>query len=246
MSEKFKKVNIIFLAAVITIIIINVILLIANRTINTNSDDVAEKASDTVRIFIDAGHGGIDPGAVNKFGENESLINLEISKYLMSFLESTGYEVVMTRYDANALYDEGANTTIREKKNEDLDKRINKINSSKADLVVSVHLNAFTQSQYYGAQSFYKNKCEKSKLAAEIIQKNLKNILDKNNKRVPQSKKDVRVIDESSLPIVLIECGFVSNPEEGKLLSTANYQEKIAWAIYAGIIEYFEKISAAQ
>ncbi len=238
MSEKFKKANIIFLAAVITIIIINIIVHIANRVINTNGDDV-EKTSNNIRIFIDAGHGGIDPGAVNKFGENESLINLEISKYLMSFLESTGYEVVMTRYDANALYDEGANTTIREKKNEDLSKRINKINSSKADLVVSIHLNAFTQSQYYGAQSFYKNKCEKSKLAAEIMQKNLRNILDKNNERVPQAKKDVKIIDESTLPIVLIECGFVSNPEEGKLLSTTNYQEKVAWAIYAGIIEYF-------
>lgn len=238
MSEKFKKANIIFLAAVITIIIINIIVHIANKAINTNGDDI-EKTSNNIRIFIDAGHGGIDPGAVNKFGENESLINLEISKYLMSFLESTGYEVVMTRYDANALYDEGANTTIREKKNEDLAKRINKINSSKADLVVSIHLNAFTQSQYYGAQSFYKNKCEKSKLAAEIMQKNLKNILDKNNERVPQAKKDVKIIDESILPIVLIECGFVSNPEEGKLLSTANYQEKVAWAIYAGIIEYF-------
>jgi len=84
MSEKFKKANIIFLAAVITIIIINIIVHIANRVINTNGDDV-EKTSNNIRIFIDAGHGGIDPGAVNKFGENESLINLEISKYLMSF-----------------------------------------------------------------------------------------------------------------------------------------------------------------
>lgn len=237
MSEKLKKANIIFLAAVITFIIINIILHFTNITINTNSEDI-EKPSNIIRIFIDAGHGGVDPGAINKFGENESLINLEISKYLMSFLESTGYEVVMTRYNANALYNEGANTTIREKKNEDLDKRIKKINSSKADLVVSIHLNAFTQSQYYGAQSFYKNKCEKSKLAAQIIQNNLKNILDKNNGRVPQAKKDLKVLDESIIPTVLIECGFVSNPEEGKLLSTADYQEKVAWAIYAGIIEY--------
>ncbi len=245
MSEKLKKANLIFLVAVITFIIINIILHLINKTIVANSEDI-EKSSNVIRIYIDAGHGGIDPGAINKFGENESLINLEISKYLMSFLESTGYEVVMTRYDANALYDEGANTTIREKKNEDLYKRINKINSSKADLIVSVHLNAFTQSQYYGAQSFYKNKCDKSKLAAQIIQNNLKNILDKNNARVPQAKKDMKVLDESIIPTVLIECGFVSNPEEGALLSTANYQEKVAWAIYAGILECFEKSLAGQ
>lgn len=245
MSEKFKKANIVFLAAVITVIIINIILHFANITINTNSEDI-EKSSNVIRIFIDAGHGGIDPGAINKFGENESIINIEIAKYLMSFLESTGYEVIMTRYDANALYDEGANTTIREKKNEDLDKRLKKINSSNADLVVSVHLNAFTQSQYYGAQSFYKNKCDKSKLAAQIIQNNLKNILDKNNGRVPQAKKDMKVLDESIIPTVLIECGFISNPEEGRILSTANYQEKVAWAIYAGIIEYFEKNLVSQ
>lgn len=245
MSEKLKKANLIFLAAVITFIIINIILYLVNVTIVANGEDI-EKSSNVIRIYIDAGHGGIDPGAINKFGENESLINLEISKYLMSFLESTGYDVVMTRYDANALYDEGANTTIREKKNEDLEKRINKINSSNADLVVSVHLNAFTQSQYYGAQSFYKNKCDKSKLAAQLIQKNLKNILDKNNGRVSQSKKDMKVLDESIIPTVLIECGFVSNQEEGALLSTANYQEKVAWAIYAGIIEYFEKTLEVQ
>jgi N-acetylmuramoyl-L-alanine amidase len=245
MSEKFKKVNIVFLAAIITFIIINIILLISSTTFATNNEGV-EKSSNAIRIYIDAGHGGIDPGAINKFGENESLINIEISKYLMSFLESTGYEVVMTRYSANALYDEGANTTIREKKNEDLEKRIKKINSSNADLVVSVHLNAFTQSQYYGAQSFYKNNCDKSKLAAQIMQNNLKNILDKNNGRVPQAKKDMKVLDESIIPTVLIECGFVSNPEEGKLLSTANYQEKVAWAIYAGILEYFEKNLASK
>ncbi len=243
MSEKFKKINLIFFVALIAIIIINIIVFIASRSINTNSE-LLEKSSNTIRILIDPGHGGIDPGAVNKFGDNESTINIEIAKYLMSFLESTGFEVIMTRYGENALYDEGANTTIREKKNEDLDKRIVKINNSNADLVVSVHLNAFTQSQYYGAQSFYKNKCDKSKLAAQIIQKNLRNILDKNNQRVPQAKKDMRIIDESNIPIVLIECGFVSNPEEGKLLSTPDYQEKVAWAIYAGLLEYFAKLGS--
>lgn len=273
MSEKFKKVNIVFFAALLTIIIINVIVHIANRNINvggknlhqtsssitddgsligieSSNNDAADipknKADDSIIIVIDAGHGGVDPGAVNEFGENESVINLEISKYLKGFLETTGFDVIMTRSNLNGLYDEGKNTTIREKKNEDLDNRVRIINASEADLIVSIHLNAFTQSRYYGAQSFYKNKCDKSKSAAEIMQKNLKNILDKNNGRVPQSKRDMRILDESNFPIILVECGFVSNPEEGRILSTADYQEKVAWAIYAGIIEYFEKNVSAR
>lgn len=240
MFKNLKKINMIFFIAMIFIIIINLIIYFINRDINVNNEELY-KARDKIFVIIDPGHGGIDSGAVNQYGENEAPINLEISKYLMNFLDSTGFEVEMTRYGSVGLYNEGANTTIREKKNEDLDNRVKIINASEADLIVSVHLNAFTQSQYYGAQSFYKNNCEESKTAAGIIQKNLKNILDKNNERVPQAKKDVRVLDESKLPIVLVECGFVSNEEEGRLLSTSDYQEKVAWAIYAGIIEYFEK-----
>ncbi len=241
MLKKIEKVNLVFLIAMIIIIIVNVIIYIVNRDVAVHKNDV-NKANDKIFIIIDPGHGGVDSGAVNQYGENEAPINLEISKYLMAFLDSTGFKVEMTRYDSRGLYNEGANTTIREKKNEDLHNRIKVINESKADLVISVHLNAFTQSQYYGAQTFYKNKCEESKLAADVLQKNLRKILDKNNERVPQSKKDVRVIDDSNIPIVLVECGFVSNAEEGKLLSTPQYQEKVAWAIYAGIIEYFDKV----
>ncbi len=240
MFKNLKKINIVFFIAMIFIIIINLIIYFINRDLSVNNEELY-KARDKIFIIIDPGHGGIDSGAVNQYGENEAPINLEISKYLMNFLDSTGFEVEMTRYGSVGLYNEGANTTIREKKNEDLDNRVKIINASDADLIVSVHLNAFTQSQYYGAQSFYKSNCEESKTAAEIIQKNLRNILDKNNERVPQAKKDVRVLDESKLPIVLVECGFVSNAEEGRLLSTPDYQEKVAWAIYAGIIEYFEK-----
>lgn len=240
MFKKLEKVNLVFLIAMIIIIIVNIIIYCINKDVQVHKDEV-DRANDKIFIIIDPGHGGMDSGAVNQYGENEAPINLQISKYLMAFLDSTGFEVEMTRYDSRGLYNESAHTTIREKKNEDLHNRIKIINESKADLVISVHLNSFTQSQYYGAQTFYKNKCEQSKTAAEIIQHNLRNILDKNNDRVPQSKRDVKVIDNSNIPIVLVECGFVSNAEEGKLLSTPMYQEKVAWAIYAGIIEYFEK-----
>jgi len=227
----------------IIIIIVNLIIYLIYKDVDVDNEGV-NSASKKISVIIDPGHGGMDSGAVNPYGENEAPINLEISKFLMAFLDTTGFEVEMTRYDGRGLYDEGDNTTIREKKNEDLRRRIEVINKSKADLIVSVHLNSFTQSQYYGAQTFYKKNCEDSKAAAEIMQKNLKNVLDKNNDRVPQSKRDVKVIDNSTIPIVLVECGFVSNQEEGKLLCTPQYQEKVAWAIYAGIVEYFEKEKA--
>ena len=243
MFNKIEKINLIFLIAVIIIILVNAVIYIVYKDVDVNNDEI-NKESNIIHIVIDPGHGGMDSGAVNPFGENEAPINLEISKCLMTFLDTTGFEVDMTRYDNKGLYTEGSNTTIREKKNEDLRKRIEMINASKADLVISVHLNSFTQNQYYGAQTFYKRNCEESKLAAEIMQKNLRNILDKDNDRVPQSKRDVKVIDNSNIPIVLVECGFVSNEQEARLLCTPEYQEKVAWAIYSGIVEYFEKVNS--
>ena len=201
MFKKLEKINLVFLIAMIIIIIVNVIIYLINRDVEVNKDGL-DKADDRIFIIIDPGHGGMDSGAVNQYGENEAPINLEISKYLMTFLDSTGFKVEMTRYNSRGLYNESGNTTIREKKNEDLHNRIKIINESKADLVISVHLNSFTQSQYYGAQTFYKNKCEESKAAAEIIQQNLRNFLDKNNDRVPQSKRDVKVIDNSREVII--------------------------------------------
>lgn len=239
MEKKYKKINLVFLIAVILILIINAIIYFVYRNTTTQGANIGYD-DNKLSIIIDPGHGGMDSGAVNKYGENEAPINLQISKKLMLFLDSMGFEVQMTRYSNDGLYAQSSNTTIREKKNEDLKKRIDIINNSNADLVISIHLNSFTQSQYYGAQTFYKKGCEESKIIAKVLQENLKEVLDSNNKRVPQVKSDVKVIDNSNIPIVLVECGFVSNPEEGKILSTSDYQEKIAWAIFKGLIEYIE------
>jgi len=160
----------------------------------------------------------------------------------MRFLEGSGFDVEMTRYDDNGLYTEKSKT-IRDKKNEDLTERVEVINSSNADLAVSVHLNSFPQKQYYGAHVFFKKNSEASKLAAEILQDNLKEILDKDNNRVPQVKKDIRIMDNSTIPTVLVECGFLSNDEEEEKLLSDEYQEKVAWAVYTGLIEYFNEQS---
>ena len=157
-------------------------------------------------------------------------------------MEGSGFLVEMTRYDDNGLYSE-LSDTIRAKKSEDLKNRVELINNSEADLTVSIHLNSFPEKQYYGAHVFYQKSNElTTKIAADIIQDSMKNILDKNNKRVPQIKRNIRIMDDTTVPVVLIECGFLSNNEEEKRLISDDYQEKTAWAIYSGILRYFNEL----
>lgn len=240
MDNIFKKVNLIFAIAII-IIILTTILINISRTAET-IEAAGDEKIDKIKILIDPGHGGVDQGASGDMKIEEAPINLAISKKLMSFLEGSGFQVEMTRYDNNGLYTE-LSDTIRAKKNEDLTNRVELINNSHADLVVSIHLNSFPQKQYYGAHVFYQKSNEViTKIAADIIQDSMKSILDKNNKRVPQIKKNIKIMDDSTVPVVLIECGFLSNNEEEKRLISDDYQEKTAWAIYSGILRYFNEL----
>nr|WP_312577955.1 N-acetylmuramoyl-L-alanine amidase CwlD [Sedimentibacter sp.] len=240
MEKVFKRVNAIFLIAVIIMILMTIhgILAKSAETIIDASNEAVNNQK--IKILIDPGHGGVDPGTSGDLKIAEAPINLDISIKLMKFLEAGGFEVEMTRYDDTGLYTEKSKT-IREKKNEDLNNRVKAINDSNADLAISIHLNSFPQKQYYGAHVFYKKNCETSKVAAYMLQDNLKEILDKNNNRVPQVKKDIRIMDNSTIPTILIECGFLSNNEEEKKLISDDYQEKVAWAIYTGLVKYFNE-----
>jgi len=191
-------------------------------------------------IAIDAGHGGVDPGAVGKQGVKEDEINLQIALKLRKLIEENGGVAILTRNDGEGLYTDESKT-LREKKNEDLRNRRIEVNNSEPDVLVSIHLNSFTQPQYYGAQTFYKAGCEKSKTLAFLIQEELRNILDKENKRVPQPRDNIYIIRESASPAVLVECGFLSNPQEELKLNDPKYQQKIAWAIYIGLMRYFNE-----
>lgn len=238
MEKVFKRVNAIFLIAIIIMILMTIygMLTTSTETIIDASNEAVNNQK--IKILIDPGHGGVDPGTSGDLKIAEAPINLEISTKLMKFLEGGGFEAEMTRYDDTGLYTEKS-STIRAKKNEDLNNRVDAINNSNADLAISIHLNSFPQKQYYGAHVFYKKNCEISKIAGEMLQDNLKEILDKDNNRVPQAKKDIRIMDNSTIPTILIECGFLSNNEEEKKLITDDYQEKIAWAIYTGLVKYF-------
>lgn len=240
MEQIFKKVNSIFFMAFIIILIFTICSNMMKSTETIDGSDTGEVKK--IKILIDPGHGGVDPGTSGDSNKAEAPINLDISTKLMHFLEISGFEVEMTRYDDDGLYTDNSKS-IREKKNEDLRNRVKTINNSDADLAVSIHLNSFPQKQYYGAHVFYKKNCEMSKTAAEMLQGNLKEMLDKNNKRVPQVKKDIKIMDDAAVPIVLIECGFLSNPEEERKLLSDEYQEKIAWSIYTGLIQFFNEHS---
>lgn len=191
-------------------------------------------------IGIDPGHGGVDPGAVSQNGTKEHEINLKIALRLKRLIEHSGGIVIMTRETDKGLYSEDTKT-LREMKTEDLMKRKEIIESANCDVFISIHLNSFTMARYYGAQTFYNEESEESKNLAYIIQDELKNILDKENHRQPTHRDDVFLLNDMEIPSVLVEAGFLSNQTEEKLLKNSEYQEKIAWSIYAGIIKYFSQ-----
>lgn len=241
MENLIKRINIIFLIAVLLVLCLTLYKYVVSSSSKIVIDGTGDAKINKIKILVDPGHGGVDPGTSGDTGAEEAPINLAISLKLMKFLEGSGFNVEMTRYDENALYTEKS-TTYRAKKNEDLLNRVKVINNSQADLAVSIHLNAFPQKQYYGAHVFYQKNVVNSKIAADILQDSLKNILDKTNERVPQIKKNIKIMDDSNIPIVLIECGFLSNNEEEQKLISDDYQEKVAWAVYIGLIQYFNQL----
>ena len=192
-------------------------------------------------IAIDPGHGGVDPGAVGRNGAKEDEINLEIALNLKRLIEQSGGIVIMTRDTDESLHSPLAKT-LRQMKTEDLHKRKEIVDSSDSEIFISIHLNSFTTSKYYGAQTFYRKDSKESEELALIIQNELRNILDKDNKRAPQFRDDVYLLNEVEIPTVLVECGFLSNSDEEELLQDRLYQEKIAWSIYIGIMNYFNEL----
>ena len=204
-----------------------------SQTISTMAVPVTSKT-----IVIDAGHGGEDGGAVSSNGVSEADINLSIALKVQNLLEQSGANVVLTRSDENAIYDLDKKT-LREKKNSDIKNRVAIGNSSSADIFVSIHLNKIAQSQYYGWQTFFKDGSEEGKKLATCIQNNLNEAIQRENKRVPLKISNIYIIKNVEIPTTIVECGFLSNPEEEELLQTDDYQNKLAWGIYNGIMDYF-------
>ena len=177
-------------------------------------------------------------GASSDEGITEADINLKVALKVQKLLEEAGSTVILTRSDENAIYDEGSNS-IREKKVSDIKNRVKIGNESSADIFVSIHLNKIAQKKYWGWQTFFKKGNELSRKLAESIQSGLNETIQKENKRESLKIENIYIVDHIEIPIAIIECGFLSNEEEEKLLPTEEYQNKLAWGIYVGIMNYF-------
>ena len=189
-------------------------------------------------VVVDAGHGKPDEGAQSTNGTTEAETNLKIALKLQNLLEQSGTNVILTRSDENAIYDLDSKT-LKQKKISDIHNRVKIGNESEADIFVSIHLNKIPQAQYDGWQTFYKEGNEKGAKLATLIQNSLNETIERENKRVPKTIENIYIIKHVEIPTTIVECGFLSNPEEEKLLLEDEYQNKLAWGIYNGIINYF-------
>ena len=189
-------------------------------------------------IVIDAGHGKPDEGAQSSSGTTEAETNLKIALKLQNLLEQSGSSVILTRSDENAIYDLDTKT-LKQKKISDIHNRVKIGNESSADIFVSIHLNKIPQQQYDGWQTFYNDNSSEGQKLATLIQNNLNDAIQKENNRVAKSIDNIYIVKHVEIPTTIVECGFLSNPEEEKLLLDDEYQNKLAWGIYNGIIDYF-------
>ena len=168
----------------------------------------------------------------------EANINLKITLKVQKLLEQAGSTVILTRSDENGIYDLDKNT-LKEKKVSDIKNRVKIGNEAQADIFVSIHLNKIPQNQYWGWQTFFKNGNEYSKKLAKSLQQGLNQTIQKENKRESLKIENVYIIEHVEIPTAIVECGFLSNPEEKALLEQEEYQDKLAWGIYIGIMDYF-------
>ena len=191
-------------------------------------------------IIIDAGHGAPDGGAVGASGVLEKDLNLAVATALQKFLESGGTEVILTRSDDNGIYD--VSGSIKSKKVSDIKNREKLMKETDADAFISIHMNKFPEEKYSGPQVFYSVNDEESKTLAECVQHNLITVLSPVSEReVKEAYDSIYLLKNATVPAILVECGFLSNAQEEKKLIEENYQKQIAWAIYCGIIQYFDE-----
>jgi N-acetylmuramoyl-L-alanine amidase len=219
------------------------LLAITLLSFNFRSDPKAIETSGTGQrvVIIDAGHGGEDPGAVSDYNQiKEKDINLHIALRVKELLEAESYKVIMTR-DEDILQYRDNTKGYTKKRMQDLTRRKKVMDEESADIVVSIHLNKFGQTQYHGAQAFFPPKPQASKKLADLIQKSLRETVDPENKREALVKNTQEIIlRNAKKPTVIVECGFLSNQEEEQKLASKEYQEKLAQAIKNGISKYYQ------
>ncbi len=189
------------------------------------------------QVVIDAGHGGEDPGKVGINGALEKDINLAVAQYLYQYLTSAGYSVIMTRDSDTSLSDpEAANHKLS-----DFKKRTALIQNAAPSAVISIHQNSYSDGKAEGTQVFHSASNE-SKFLASCIQEQCRRILAPDNHRKVKENREYYLFRHVTSPIVIVECGFLSNSTEAGLLITEDYQQKTAWAIYMGTVQFLKTL----
>lgn len=187
-------------------------------------------------VVIDAGHGGVDPGAVGKGKVLEKDVTLAVSKRLQALVQQSGAKAIMVREDDSDL---GTSQGLLKRKREDLAGRIQLALDAQAEVYLSIHANSFPNAKLTGAQTFYHADSPEGKLLAQSIQQELNNMT--NGKRTVKGNQDIYILKKAHQAAVTVELGFLSNLEEEQLLTTPEYQEKLAVAIFQGLSVYFSK-----
>lgn len=231
MGDFMKKVLFIFFSVflVVSVLILNEIKLASTSKLIEDNIPV---------IIIDAGHGGEDGGAVATDGTNEKVLNLDIALKLNDILTTMGYKTQMVRITDISIHNEIANT-LREKKVSDIRNRTAIMQEYENCLYISIHQNKYDDSRIWGAQTFYSPNYEASKTLAQFIQTSIsKQIQPDNNRQIKESGTGIYVLYNATKPAVMVECGFISNPNELSQLKTEEYQSKMAFSIMSGIINY--------
>lgn len=196
------------------------------------------KREDTRLIMIDAGHGGNDPGKVGVDGVLEKDLNLQLAKKLKTLLEQQDMEVMLVREEDRGLYDENASN----KKVQDMKRRCELINEEQPVCVVSIHQNSYHEESIHGAQVFYYSMSRESEKLAKVLQSELVRVAEPENTRQAKANDTYYLLKKTEAPVVIVECGFLSNWADCAKLQDENYQDKLVWAIHMGILKYMNSV----
>ena len=196
------------------------------------------KREDTRLIMIDAGHGGNDPVKVGVDGVLEKDLNLQLAKKLKTLLEQQDMEVMLVREEDRGLYDENASN----KKVQDMKRRCELINEEQPVCVVSIHQNSYHEESIHGAQVFYYSTSRESEKLAKVLQSELVRVAEPENTRQAKANDTYYLLKKTEAPVVIVECGFLSNWADCAKLQDENYQDKLVWAIHMGILKYMNSV----
>ena len=189
---------------------------------------------DKVRVVLDAGHGGADPGKIGINGALEKDVNLQITLLVKRYLEAQDIEVVLTSETEEGLYDADASN----KKVQDMKRRIEKIEETDPAITVSIHQNSYPEEYVKGAQVFYYTNSAEGQKLAQLVQTSLIERVDPDNHRQIKPNDSYYMLKKAPTPIIIVECGFLSNSDEAAKLCDPAYQQRVAWAIHMGILQY--------